>query len=85
MKLPDASIWVSEIEEQALFTFARKNPADMFGIRLATKVTPTDTFACQNVGASLLAISAISNFPISHRPRGKTTGDNKLKQFGNAL
>ncbi|MDA0349091.1 MAG: hypothetical protein O3C43_18870 [Verrucomicrobia bacterium] len=50
MKLPDASIGVSEIQEQALFSFARKNPADIVGIRFATKVTPTTTFACQNVG-----------------------------------
>ncbi|MDA0348933.1 MAG: hypothetical protein O3C43_21680 [Verrucomicrobia bacterium] len=76
MKLPDASTWVSEIQEQALFSFARKNPADIVGIRFATKVTPTATFAYQNVGASLyslslskwLAISAIST-PSLHRDR----------------
>ncbi|MDA0347069.1 MAG: hypothetical protein O3C43_08310 [Verrucomicrobia bacterium] len=68
MKFPDATIRVSEIQEQALFSFARKNPADIVGIPFATKVTPTATFACQNVGASLLAISAIPNFPFSHPP-----------------
>ena len=69
MKLASANIVVSEIQEQAVFSYARKNPADILGIRFATKVTPTATFACQNVGASLLAISKISTFPFSHRPR----------------
>ena len=72
------SIGVSEIQEQALFSYAHKNPADIVGIRFATKVTPTATFACQNVGASLLAISAISNFPFSHRPRHKHRGITSL-------
>ena len=31
------------------------------------------------IGGSLLAISVFSIFPFSHRPRGKTTGNNKFK------
>ena len=35
-QLPDASIEVSETQEQALLSFARKDPADILGILFET-------------------------------------------------